>query len=100
MFGRGGEEMEFLRGCGVAVNIVPGITAAAGIGAELQIPLTNRGVANSATFVTVPSLPPSIPTSPAAQLFRRTRRSAVRGGGAAESLVCRSARVTTCHARA
>jgi uroporphyrin-III C-methyltransferase len=53
MFGRGGEEMEYLRALGVAVHIVPGITAAAGIGAELQIPLTTRGVANSTVFLTV-----------------------------------------------
>jgi hypothetical protein len=53
MFGRGGEEMEYLRERGIKVHIVPGITAAAGIGAELGIPLTCRGYANSATFLTV-----------------------------------------------
>eukprot|EP00232_Nephroselmis_pyriformis_P020364 CAMPEP_0182877284 /NCGR_PEP_ID=MMETSP0034_2-20130328/14658_1 /TAXON_ID=156128 /ORGANISM="Nephroselmis pyriformis, Strain CCMP717" /LENGTH=348 /DNA_ID=CAMNT_0025010117 /DNA_START=138 /DNA_END=1181 /DNA_ORIENTATION=- len=52
VFGRGGEEMEFLEERGVRVRCVPGITAAAGIGAELGIPMTHRGVANSVKYLT------------------------------------------------
>eukprot|EP00898_Chlorokybus_atmophyticus_P007814 jgi/Chlat1/8033/Chrsp71S07508 len=52
VFGRGGEEMEYLEQHGIKVRIVPGITAAAGIGAELGIPLTHRGLASSVTFLT------------------------------------------------
>ncbi|CAD7702107.1 unnamed protein product [Ostreobium quekettii] len=52
VFGRGGEEMGFLRERGIAVHCVPGITAASGISAELGIPLTHRGVATSVRFLT------------------------------------------------
>jgi uroporphyrin-III C-methyltransferase len=52
VFGRGGEETEYLEQCGIRVRAVPGITAAAGIGAELGIPLTHRGVAHSVRFLT------------------------------------------------
>lgn len=52
VFGRGGEEVDFLERRGVEVHAVPGITAAAGIAAALGVPLTKRGVASSVRFVT------------------------------------------------
>ncbi|GLC35321.1 S-adenosyl-L-methionine-dependent uroporphyrinogen III methyltransferase, chloroplastic, variant 2 [Pleodorina starrii] len=52
VFGRGGEEVQYLSSRGIRVHCVPGITAAAGICAELGIPLTHRGVATSARFLT------------------------------------------------
>ena len=52
VFGRGGEECEYLRSRGVAVDVSPGITAASGIAAELGVPLTHRGVASSVRFLT------------------------------------------------
>ena len=52
MFGRGGEELDYLRDRGIAVEIVPGITAAAGCGAAIGVPLTHRDHAQAVTFVT------------------------------------------------
>ena len=52
VFGRGGEELEACRAAGVAVEVVPGVTAAIGCGASTTIPLTHRGTAQGVTFVT------------------------------------------------
>lgn len=52
VFGRGGEEMLELKALGVQVEIVPGITAAAGCSSYAGIPLTHRGISQGCTFVT------------------------------------------------
>jgi uroporphyrin-III C-methyltransferase / precorrin-2 dehydrogenase / sirohydrochlorin ferrochelatase len=52
IFGRGGEEVEYLRARGIDVVVVPGITAAIGSAAAAQIPLTHRDHATAVTFVT------------------------------------------------
>ncbi len=52
IFGRGGEEAQFLLKNGVDCEIVPGITAALGAAAELGLPLTHRALASSVTLVT------------------------------------------------
>lgn len=52
IFGRGGEEMHYLSKRGVEVSVQPGISAATGIAADLQVPLTMRGVADEVRFVT------------------------------------------------
>lgn len=52
IFGRAGEEMERLRAEGIAVEMVPGITAALAMAAALGVSLTHRDCAKSVRLVT------------------------------------------------
>ncbi len=52
VFGRGSEEAAHLAANGVAFEIVPGITAAAGVTSAIGIPLTHRGLSTGVRFVT------------------------------------------------
>ncbi|MEQ9171454.1 MAG: siroheme synthase CysG [Rhodospirillales bacterium] len=52
IFGRAGEEIAELRARGIAVDVVPGITAALGAAAALGVSLTHRDHARSVRFVT------------------------------------------------
>lgn len=51
VFGRGGEEAEFLRRRGIAYEVVPAVTAALGCAAYCGIPLTHRERSSAVTFI-------------------------------------------------
>jgi len=53
MFGRADEEIQTLKHAGIAVEVVPGITAALAGAAAIQQSLTLRGVSRSVAFVTL-----------------------------------------------
>lgn len=56
IFGRGGEEAEWLAARGVEVEVVSGITAGLAGATRCGIPLTHRGVARGVTLVTAHTL--------------------------------------------
>lgn len=52
IFGRGGEEIQYLNAHGIDVEVIPGITSAMGIAAKHQFPLTHRDMVQGVTFIT------------------------------------------------
>ena len=52
IFGRANEELAALRGAGIPVEIIPGVTAALGAAASLQISLTERELSRRVQFIT------------------------------------------------
>lgn len=52
IFGRAGEEMAALSAADISYEVVPGVTAALAAAADLELPLTLRGVASSLVFTT------------------------------------------------
>jgi uroporphyrinogen III methyltransferase/synthase len=52
VFGRGGEEAEFVASAGVAFEIVPGVSAGYAVPAYAGIPLTHRRISSSVMFIT------------------------------------------------
>src|SRR3989304_848931 len=52
IFGRGGEEAEYLKANNIKYEIVPGITSGIGSATYAGIPLTHRKYASSVVFVT------------------------------------------------
>src|SRR3989338_1667434 len=50
IFGRGGEEQEYLEARSIRVVVIPGVTAALAAAACAGIPLTHRGVSSSVAF--------------------------------------------------
>lgn len=52
LFGRGGEEVEALRGAGIDYQVVPGVTSALAAPSAAGIPVTHRDIARSVTIIT------------------------------------------------
>jgi uroporphyrin-III C-methyltransferase/precorrin-2 dehydrogenase/sirohydrochlorin ferrochelatase len=52
VYGRGGEEIDFLRRHGISYEVVPGITAAIAAGAYAGVPLTDRRHAQAVRLMT------------------------------------------------
>jgi uroporphyrin-III C-methyltransferase/precorrin-2 dehydrogenase/sirohydrochlorin ferrochelatase len=52
IFGRAGEEINFLRAAGIVVDIIPGVTAASAMAAAFGLSLTHRDHTKSVRFVT------------------------------------------------
>jgi uroporphyrin-III C-methyltransferase/precorrin-2 dehydrogenase/sirohydrochlorin ferrochelatase len=52
IFGRGGEEFEFVINSGIYCEVIPGITSASGASTSCHIPLTHRDYASEVIFIT------------------------------------------------
>lgn len=52
VFGRGGEEIDFIRSFGIETAVVPGISSSTGLTGLQQIPLTYRGISESFWVIT------------------------------------------------
>ncbi len=63
IFGRAGEEIEMLESHGIAVSVVPGISAGLALASRLGVSLTHRNHAQSVRFVTGHSRKGVLPTS-------------------------------------
>eukprot|EP00928_Gymnodinium_smaydae_P071422 TRINITY_DN55010_c0_g1_i1.p1 TRINITY_DN55010_c0_g1~~TRINITY_DN55010_c0_g1_i1.p1 ORF type:complete len:303 (+),score=61.89 TRINITY_DN55010_c0_g1_i1:204-1112(+) len=78
IFGRGGEEVEFLAKHGVPCEVIPGITSALGAAASSMVPLTHRSFgANHLQFVVGQTQARSLPDLDWAQLARSAPRSTI-----------------------
>ena len=86
LFGRGAEEIQFLRAAGIPYEIVPGISAAVGAAAYAELPLTRRRRASSVALCTGHTEQVSVPHADtlvyymaAARLAEVAQRVLVRG---------------------
>ncbi|CAM3532181.1 uroporphyrinogen-III C-methyltransferase [Bordetella sputigena] len=61
IFGRGGEEMQWLAARGIAAEAVGGLTAGLAVGAALGLPLTHRGMSRGVALVTAHTMDDSRP---------------------------------------
>ena len=69
LFGRADEEIQALKAEGIAVEVVPGITAALAGAASIQQSLTLRGVSRSVAFVTLAQGTENVPEANSTSLI-------------------------------
>jgi len=81
IFGRSQEEIDALQAAGIAVEVVPGITAALAAAAQLRVSLTRRGVSRSVTLVT-PRVGAGNPESAWSEALRHADTAAIYMGAA------------------
>jgi uroporphyrin-III C-methyltransferase/precorrin-2 dehydrogenase/sirohydrochlorin ferrochelatase len=89
VFGRGGEEALALAGAGLAFEVIPGVTAAAGCAASAGIPLTHRERSNAVTLVTA-QVAPGAPAPDWARLAQLDHTLVVYMGAARLEEICRA----------
>ena len=74
VFGRSGEEKDHLEARGIAVEVVPGVTAASAAAAQFGFPLTHRGQARRRVLLTARILDGTLDTSGWAEAAAEPRR--------------------------
>ncbi len=89
VFGRVGEESAFLKAHGVAVEIIPGVTAACAAAAQFDFPLTHRGLARRVVFTTAALQPGAPPTDWGFAADEQTTLAIYMGGAAGHDLSAR-----------
>ena len=52
VFGRGYEEVEYVKAFGILTEVIPGVSSSIGVAASVQIPITHRDIARSFWVVT------------------------------------------------
>lgn len=63
IFGRGGEELDYLRHRWMPVEVIPGVTAASAASASALFSLTQRGIARSLTLLSAHGIDRGVPRS-------------------------------------
>lgn len=86
IFGRVGEEQEFLQAHGVSTEVVPGVTAACAAAAQFGFPLTHRGEARRVAFMTARLEAGALQLDWAAAGDRQTTLAIYMGGARAAEL--------------
>ena len=86
VFGRVGEERQFLEAQGVPVEVIPGVTAACAAAAQFGFPLTHRGEARRVVFTTARTEAGAVAVDWAAAADRQATLAIYMGGSAAEEL--------------
>ena len=72
VFGRGGEEVQFLRESGIRFEVVPGVTSAIGVPSRVGLPLTHRELSSAVMIISGHPADASVTDWPRADRFHGT----------------------------